>query len=272
MKLKYKKMIILVSACAMGIGLVTLSVARPKTNDGNKKANTEQMLEKEDASENDTLDLADAVTQENAEAASSIQANDIKDADKTESVSADNNRIAQAESSTTEITADKLVKNEYKDVNQLINKYLEAKLSKDVKNFDGIVNDISAFTKEDLERQTSYIDDYSNVDVYTKKGPEEGSLIVYAYHEVKFTDIETLAPAMNMFYVKQNESGDHYIYVGNVDEDTAKYIEVVNQSDDVMEVVYEVNDKLKKAIDSDEQLAIFYAKLEETAKQVAQND
>jgi hypothetical protein len=253
MKLKYKKMIILVSMCTMGIGLVTFSIVRPSSKDV-PNSNGAQVAAL--SADNDDLD--------NVESGVDTQVANVDGLiDENENGSNKNRAI-------TEI--DELKKNEYKKVNKLITKYLNAKLSKDIAKFEGIVNDTSLIDVADLERQTNYIEDYSNIDVYTKKGPEEGSLIAYAYHEVKFTSIDTLAPAMNAFYVKADENGDYYIYLGNVDDETIAYIDEVRNSDEVMELIYNVNDRMKKAADSDNALAEFYLKLEETANQVAQNN
>lgn len=251
MKLKYKKMIVLVSMCTMGIGLVTFSIVRPTS--------------KEAANSNEPQIASFSVGNEDADNAEADDATQVADGtvDEAGNDSDINNKT---------IEVDELKKNEYKKINKLITKYLNAKLSKDASKFEGIVNDVSLIDVTDLERQTNYIESYNNIDVYTKKGPEEGSLIAYAYHEVKFTSIDTLAPAMNAFYLKANENGDYYIYLGSVDDETVAFLDEVRNSDEVMELIYNVNDKMKEAADSDSALAEFYLKLEETANQVAQNN
>ncbi len=253
MKLKYKKMVLLVSMCTMGIGLVTFSIIGPSAKD---VANGDQ-------GQIVTFNAGEGATDDDLEVAS----NDIDNLTAAEDngMTSDTNKAIEKEN-------DELKKNEDKKLNKLISKYLSAKLSKDISKFEGIVNDTSLIDLDNLERQTNYIEDYSNIDVYTKKGPEEGSFIAYAYHDVKFKSIDTLAPALNAFYVKTNEDGNYYIYLGNVDDETAAYLETVHSSEEVMELIYDVNDKMKKAADSDSALAEFYLKLEETANQVAQNE
>ena len=41
-----------------------------------------------------------------------------------------------------------------------------------------------------------YIEEYKNIDTYSKK-VRRGSYIVYAYHEIKFSSINTLAPGLS---------------------------------------------------------------------------
>ena len=251
MKLKYKKMIIMVSMCTMGIGLVTFSMA------GQSK--------KEAA---DTTEIASVAAVDNAEVESIEKDKDVLSTFKTFEPTAEDSEVGALAA----VEEDKLEKNANEEINKLIKNYLKAKLDKEDKAFDGIVNDPSLLDMEDMTRKTNYIESYDNIDVYTKKGPEDGSYIVYAYHEVKFTSIETLAPAMNEFYVKTDENGDAFIYLGEIDDETKTYLDNVRNSEEVMELIYSVNDDLQKAVDSDEALREFYIKLDESAKKVVQND
>lgn len=251
MKLKYKKMIIMVSMCTMGIGLVTFSMAGQS---------------KKEAAE--TAEIASMDVVDNAEVESVEKDKDVLSTFKTFEPSAEDAEV----NALAAVEEDKLEKNANEELNKLIKKYLKAKLEKEDKAFDGIVNDPSLLDMDDMSRKTNYIESYDNIDVYTKKGPEEGSYIVYAYHEVKFTSIDTLAPAMNEFYVRTNENGEAYIYLGEIDDETKEFLDNVRNSEEVMELIYSVNDDLQKAVDSDEALREFYIKLDESAKKVVQND
>jgi hypothetical protein len=254
MKLKYKKIIVMVTMCTMGIGLVTFSVSRPSQKD------TTAVVE--NSGDVVTFNTEDDTTLEDQSRLSFA-------ADVTEEplpTLAPEPTVAVVEE------ADELEKDAYKDINKLIKKYLKAKLSDDIADFKPLVNDVSIIDMEDVERKTKYIEDYENVTCYTRKGPEEGSYIVYAYHEVKFTSIETLAPGMNEFYVKSDENGDPYIYLGEIDKETSQYFDEVRDSDEVMELIYSVNEKLQKAVDNDGALSEFYLKLEESAQNVTMND
>lgn len=271
MKLKYKKMIILVSMCTMGIGLVTFSIVGPSSKEA---ANSKEVQIATLSDSNDELD--NVGTDEDIQATDSEDIK-VKSSDDAQAGSSSTDDIAGEKDSNTNRVAvaqevDELKKNEYKTINKLIAKYLNAKLSKNIDKFKSIVNDTSLINIADIERQTNYIEEYNNIDVYTINGPEKGSLIAYAYYEVKFTSIDTLAPAMNAFYLKANEDGDYQVYLGDVEDETIEYIDKVNNSDEVLELIYGVNDKMKKAADADSALAEFKLKLEETANQVAQSN
>ncbi len=253
MKLKYKKLVVMISMCTMGIGLVTFSVKSPS----GKSTTTVEDSGK------------DSVT---LKAEADIGGADIKSASILPTTTPTPADSLDTQEETEAIQAVPLEKNAYEDINKLIKNYLNAKLSKDIDKFNPLVNDIDYIDLSDIERKTKYIEAYKNVSCYTKTGPEEGSFIVYAYHEVKFTSIDTLAPAMNEFYVKEDENGAPYIYLGEIDSETEQYLDEVRESDEVMELIYDVNDKLQQAVKDDNALGEFYLKLEESAQNVTMNN
>ncbi len=250
MKLKYKKMIIVVTMCTMGIGLVTFSLTSPKSKSSTAVEETGSILEnsEKDQAEKDLEDVTDVASTEGTVSPEPIAAVDAKSEE-----------------------VELLEKDAYTNINKLMKKYLKAKLKGEISGFEKLVNDTSIIDIDDLQRKTKYIESYENITCYTRKGPEPDSYVVYAYHEVKFTGIDTLAPAMNEFYVKTNEAGDVYIYLGEIDEETEAFFTDVRNSEEVMELIYSVNDELQLAVDGDTALAEFYAKLEESAKDVSSN-
>lgn len=247
MKIKYKKMIIMVTMCAMGIGLVTFSVTRPSSNKSNK-------ADKE---------VSTSVTSNSNKQAVADDQTNTAEKSKTSSTDA-----ADKKTETKEI----VLKDASKKVNKLIKNYLDAKLSAKKKDFKTLVNDTKLLDMDDIERKTKYIESYKNIKNYVTEGPEEGSYVVYAYHEIKFTGIDTLAPAMNEFYITTNKDGEPQIYLGSIDEKTETYLDTVRNSDQVMELIYNVNDALEKAVKKDVALSEFYLKLEESTKDVSMND
>lgn len=250
MKLKYKKMVLMVTVCTMGIGMVTFSI----TNQANKPTTK---VEKSADIQTFNAELAMDTKSEVAEIA----------------IPTTTPVPTEVPVQVSTLAADNpLEKDAYKDVNTLITKYLKAKLAGKLKGFSSLVNETDLINIDDMNRKTKYIEEYDNLACYTKEGPEEGSYLVYAYHEVKFKSIDTLAPAMNEFYVKTNEEGKLYIYLGAIDSETEKYFEEVRESDEVMDLIYNVNDKLEKILEKDTSLASFYEKLKESAQNVSSNN
>ena len=55
-----------------------------------------------------------------------------------------------------------------------------------------------AFSKTDETKVTNadYIEEYRNVEVYTKPGLDENTYVVFASYDLKFKDVETPAPGL----------------------------------------------------------------------------
>ncbi len=255
MKLKYKKMVVMISMCTMGIGLVTFSVSRPS-----------------DKSTTEVERTVDDIVTYKAGINIGIINQDIMSAILLPSLTPTPTDIPQTQEERTAEVTDVLEKNAYEDINKLIKNYLNAKLSKNIDKFKPLVNNVDYIDLTDIERKTKYIEAYKNITCYTKKGPEEGSFIVYVYHEVKFTSIDSLAPGMNEFYVKKDGNGDSYIYLGEIDDETEQYLNDVRDSDEVMNLIYDVNEKLQQVVKNDSGLGEFYLKLEESAQNVTMNN
>lgn len=256
MKLKYKKMILMVTVCTMGIGMVTFSVTRQNGKNSTVVESTNSDMAA--LKENKILDVSSADLL-SATALSSLIPSTDEASQKVAALQADEDTNA-------------LEKDAYADINELITKYLSAKLTNKKADYKSIVSDVTLLDLEDIERKTKYIEKFENISCYTKKGPEDGTFVVFAYHEIKFKSIDTLAPAMNRFYVKQNEDGKLYIFLGDADKETERAIKELSDSDDVLALIESVNSKLEKAVEKDGPLGEFYLKLEESAKDVSKNE
>lgn len=162
----------------------------------------------------------------------------------------------------TEVSNELLV-DAYPKINNLMETYFKAKLDCDLETLLKIVSNTEAVSEEKLQRESEYIEDYQNIKCYTKNGLLEDTYIVYVYFEYKFYNIDTNAPAMIRMYVCTNEAGDVYIYNEAVDGEIASYMEEINGGEDVVALFAETDDKLKTAIESDENLKGFYTKLVE---------
>lgn len=247
--------------CTMGIGMVVFSTSQPsKKEQVNKDA-------PKIIAENQGVVTPAPLNNETPEVG-------VLDAFRAMDENDNNNQIADAPEADKkeETISAPLEKSDDKKINKLIKKYLNAKLGTDLSAFEGVVSDTSFLDMDEMIRKNNYIEGYDNIEIYTKKGIKEGSYVVYAYHEIKFTSIDTLAPAMNEFYLEADEKGNPLIFLGKIDEDTKAYLDEVRNSEEVMELIYKVNDDLKKVVDKDNALAQFYLKLEESAKKVADKE
>lgn len=142
-------------------------------------------------------------------------------------------------------------------VNKLINQYYEAVAAGDIDTLSGLVNTLSDMEKANVKVKGEYIEGYENIICYTKAGMTPDSYLVFAYSEARIKDIETAAPLLNNFVLYKNESGDYYIYKGELDDNVFNYLKEISAQDDVATLCDTVEAKYNQAIKDDEDLAAF---------------
>ena len=147
--------------------------------------------------------------------------------------------------------------NQYPEVNALITTYYNALGRKDIETLKTTV-DVLNPAEETRIQNARYIEGYQNFEVYTKKGIEEGSYVVYACYDYICTGIETPVPALSQLYVQTNAEGDFYI-MGDTESDSevSAYLDEDLRTDDVKELWDTVNQEYENAKESDPDLAQF---------------
>lgn len=159
---------------------------------------------------------------------------------------------------------------EKEGMDAFIDVFFTAKASSDVDKLKSVYLDPSKVeTREQLQKMVQYIEDYRNVKTYSKKSFEEGAYIVYAYHEIKFSSINTLAPGLSKFYVITDDNGNFKI-VSDMAPDVEEYFNARNEDEDVIELIQSTNAKGEEAKARDEDLMIFWNGLDELARRNAE--
>lgn len=163
-----------------------------------------------------------------------------------------------------EIAKDRLLKDKYPEVNDLIKSYREALTNGDVDALKKIYNTTDEVSSDVLSSTSKIIEGYSNTVCYTKKGLEEGSYFVFIYDDLKIRDIPTPAPNLTMVYVKSTADGAYYIYRGEktgstyaYDAATKAYIENLYEDDEVKDLMATVYQEKEAACAKDEALRNF---------------
>lgn len=155
-----------------------------------------------------------------------------------------------------------LEKNAYPEVNALIQSFYSAWGDKDVTKMKELTDNFNA-TDETKVTNATYIESYENVTVYTKKGLDENSYVVFAAYDLKFKDINTPAPGLSELYVYKNEDGKYIIQNDDTNAEIQECIEKTRQESDVAELIAEVEEKLNTAMASDDTLKKFEEELGE---------
>jgi len=139
----------------------------------------------------------------------------------------------------------------------LMKSYYEAAAAKDTAALKEIY-DPSAWN-EVVENaiKSNVIESYQDVSTYSKKGPVDGSYVVYNYYKAKVANIDTLAPSLTGMYVITDASGKLVISKKDATQEISDYIDTVTADADVQALMADVNSQLQEAVDSDPKLEEF---------------
>lgn len=153
----------------------------------------------------------------------------------------------------------------HEDVNTLINQYYTAYAVGDTDTLQTIATPLSENEKSYISVFSQYVDAYQNIKCYTKQGLDMSSYLVSVYVEVKFKDVDTVAPGLDFFYVRTNDDGS--VYIDNLysqynlkikenalDTSIQNLISEYEDSEDVNTLQKEVQDKYDAAVASDNKL------------------
>ncbi len=94
-----------------------------------------------------------------------------------------------------------LEKDAYPEVNALVESYFTSMAEGDIDAVEAVVVDLQDEEKEQIREKQEYLEEYQNIECYTKKGPEINTYIVFVCYEEKYVDIETPVPSLKPLYV-----------------------------------------------------------------------
>jgi hypothetical protein len=164
------------------------------------------------------------------------------------------------------------------DSTKIINDTIKTDIKKVIKAFyknpSEINKDIIAGSSEkekkeiinSILKKREGIEEFKNISSYFRTGLDENSYIVFITYDMKFKNINTLAPGMSVLYILQNEE-ENYEIVDNIDDDAINdYIIELTGENEIKELIDTVNAKLKDALDSDKDLKTFVEKLESVSE------
>lgn len=181
------------------------------------------------------------------------------------------NTVSGADADSQGEDTDALQKNAFPEINDIVNTFYTAWGNKDIESMKSVTDNFDA-TDEAKVQNSTYIENYSNINVYTKKGLTENSYVVYVSYELKFQDIDTPAPGLTQLYVEKNEEGKFFIHTGDDDPAITEHVNKVTQEADVQALITETQTQYQAAQESDEKLRQFeeeLGKAENTATQAA---
>lgn len=252
MNVRNKKVVLLTILSSMGIGMLTLSISKLTPKAAQESLNPINQLQ-----------ATEAINKEKKKpSANSIDATAPSESAKAPIVASNHDSKDSIDTNDESKPVYEFISKTYPEIDILIQNYYLAKASADLERLKELLSDPSYAPSEDkLETEKSYVEDYGNLDCHIKRSYEEGSYIVYVYHEVKFFNIETSAPYLDKFYVITDSHGKLKIYSPEYEKELADYYVARDQDFDVQALIELTNKKIDDAISKDEQLRIYLEQL-----------
>ncbi len=104
-----------------------------------------------------------------------------------------------------------------------------------------------------------YIEDVENLNCYVGDETEDGKLLIYITYDIKFVNIETRAPLMEVVMLVKKPEGDGYlIHNFEVGDEADVYTSNVQNNPNYRELCSRLNEQLDAALESDANLKNVY--------------
>lgn len=136
-----------------------------------------------------------------------------------------------------DLTADvPLMQNEDSAIFSLVATYYNAWGTGDMETLESIYDIVPVNHLLQYQETSRYLDHYTALEVYTKQGPVEGSVIAYVYYRVCFIDHGEEFPGYETLYICTDEQGQYYIKNEvNFTQEENDYIAAVSNQEDMVE-------------------------------------
>ena len=155
------------------------------------------------------------------------------------------------------------LENNNQEISTLIENYYKAMGDKDIETLKTLVNNLSP-SDESLISNTDYIVGYDVKNAYFKKGPADGTYVVFAEFNYLCAGIETPVPALSQLYVVTEADGSLRIDADNdLESDVSSYINELMKDDDVKALQKDVQTAYDDALEKDSDLLAFLSGLGE---------
>ena len=146
-------------------------------------------------------------------------------------------------------------------VSQLISRYYDAKVNKDVDTLNEIVDSDTPFSYADVLEQNQFISKYDNFSIITIASPLPDYYIVYVSYDMYFNGIATGAPSLNRFVVRKDSEELYMIFDRSLPESLNTYLQHTEQTSMVISLQREVEEHLKAACARDVNLEFIIRRL-----------
>lgn len=102
-----------------------------------------------------------------------------------------------------------------------------------------------------LAENTDFVEQYNNVQVFTKEGKNQDTYVVFARYDMKIKDVYTELPGLGTLYVDMEEEGGQMQVNPKVEKDVKMYVEKVASHEDVQQLMTDIQTDYANAVASD---------------------
>ena len=104
----------------------------------------------------------------------------------------------------------------------------------------------------ELAEDAGFVEDYHNIQIYTKKGRYEDSFVVFVRYDMKIKDIYTEVPGLGTLYVgKDSEIGEYIVDPRPEEKDIQECVSTLASHDDIESLMSQIQTDYANAVASD---------------------
>ena len=116
----------------------------------------------------------------------------------------------------------------------------------------------------ELAEDAGFVEDYHNIQIYTKKGRYVDSFVVFVRYDMKIKDIYTEVPGLGTLYVgKDSEIGEYIVDPRPEEKDIQECVSILASHDDIESLMSQIQTDYANAVASDALLEEALQDLEE---------
>lgn len=156
--------------------------------------------------------------------------------------------------------------NQNKDINQLIEKYFNAKKTVNLEAMSELVSDANRIPKDRYTILASYVENYKDFDCYYIRNEETDSYRVYVKYNMKLKNIESWVPCLTKYYVKVTSEGKYVIYFSALDDAEVEFIIAADKNDEIQKLKEDVNKSMTSILEKDATFKQYYQKMQKEIK------
>ena len=155
--------------------------------------------------------------------------------------------------------------------NSFFRQYYDAMSAGDTTILEGMYDNPS---KADVSAGVSTIvESYDNLAVYMTGGLEENEYVAFVYNDVKFNNINTLAPSVDCFYLVMGDDGVYKIcWDMNQNVDKIRFCRLASYMMPIRQLLFDSDAALQSALSQDKDLKNLYIVMQSMTDAVLEQD